>query len=79
MYFWYNLQFFNLTLKKSEAKIEKIYFPTRNLCIFVKNTSKYCSRILVVHARAIVFSEVHPACHNIVNGIKPGSNSKKTD
>ena len=25
------------------------------------------------------FSEVHPAWHNIVNGIKPGSNSKKTD
>ena len=27
----------------------------------------------------MVFSKVHPACHNIVNGIKPGSNSKKTD
>ena len=25
------------------------------------------------------FSEVHPACHSIVKGIKPGSNSKKTD
>ena len=25
------------------------------------------------------FSKVHPACHSIVNGIKPGSNSKKTD
>ena len=23
--------------------------------------------------------KVHPACHNILNGIKPGSNSKKTD
>ena len=27
----------------------------------------------------LVFSKVHPACHNIENGIKPGSNSKKTD
>ena len=27
----------------------------------------------------IVFSKVHPACHSIVKGIKPGSNSKKTD
>ena len=27
----------------------------------------------------LFFSKVHPACHNIVNGIKPGSYSKKTD
>ena len=27
----------------------------------------------------MVFSKVHSARHNIVNGIKPGSNSKKTD
>ena len=27
----------------------------------------------------MVFSKVHPVCHNIVNGIKHGSNSKKTD
>ena len=27
----------------------------------------------------MVFSKVHPACHSIVNGIRPGSNSKKTD
>ena len=27
----------------------------------------------------MVFSRVHPACYNIVNGIKPGSYSKKTD
>ena len=27
----------------------------------------------------IVFSKVHPACDSIVNGIKPGSNSTKTD
>ena len=27
----------------------------------------------------MVFSNDQPACHSIVNGIKPGSNSKKTD
>ena len=27
----------------------------------------------------MVFSKIHPACFNIANGIKPGSNSKKTD
>ena len=27
----------------------------------------------------MVFSKVHPACHNIVNGIKPGRNAIKTD
>ena len=27
----------------------------------------------------MVFFKVHPASHSIVNGIKPGSNSKKID
>ena len=27
----------------------------------------------------MVFFKVHPACHRIVNGIKPGSSYKKTD
>ena len=27
----------------------------------------------------MLFSKDHPACHNIANDIKPGSNSKKTD
>ena len=27
----------------------------------------------------MVFSKVHLTCHSIVNGIKPRSNSKKTD
>ena len=55
MYFWYYLQFFNLTLKNSSAKIENIYFSARNLYILGENTSKYCSRIVVVHVHAIVF------------------------
>ena len=80
MYFWYYLQFFYLTLKNPQAKIENIYFSTRNLYFLGKNTSKYCSRLIVVHVHAIVFfSKVHRACQNIVNGIKPGRNSKKTD
>ena len=28
---------------------------------------------------AVFFSKVHPVCHNIANGFKPGSDSKKTD
>ena len=45
-----------------------------------ENTSKYCSWIIVVHAHATrFFSKVHPACHNISNVIKPGSDSKQTD
>ena len=79
MYFWYYLQFFNLTLKNSLAKIENMYFSNRNLYIFGENTPKYCRRIIVVQDMQLVFSQVHPASHNIANGIKPGSHSKKTD
>ena len=80
MYFWYYLQFFILTLKSSQAKIVNLYFSTRNLYILGENTSKYCSRIIIVHVHATVFfSKVHPACRNIANSIKPGSDSKKTD
>ena len=45
--------------------------------ILGENSSNYCSRILVVHIHAIVFSTVQPACHNIANSIKPGSDSKR--
>ena len=79
MYFWYYLQFFILNLKSSQAKIVNIYFSTRNLYILGKNASKYCSRIIVVYVHVTGFSKVHPACHNIVNGIKPRSDSRKTD
>ena len=45
-----------------------------------ENTSLYCSWIIVVHVHATVFflKFTQRACHNIANGIKPGSNSKKT-
>ena len=29
--------------------------------------------------QSVFFSKVRPVCHNIANGIKPGSDSKKTD
>ena len=81
MYFWYYLQFCILTLKISQAKIVNIYFSTRNLYISGENTSKYRNPIIVVyvHATVVFFSKGHTACHNIVNGIKPGSDSRKTD
>ena len=47
-----------------------------------QNTSKYRGQITegYVHVQLFfVFSKVHPACQNIVNGIKPGSDSKTTD
>ena len=56
-----------------------MYLSTRNLYIFGENTSKYCSQIIEFMFMQLFFSKVHPACHNIVNGFKPGSNSKKTD
>ena len=70
---------FILTLKIPQAKIVNIYFSTRYLYILGENTSKYCSWIIVNHVHATVFfSKVPQACHNIVNGIKPGSDSRKT-
>ena len=46
--------------------------------ILGENTSKYCSRIIVVHVHAIVFfSKVPPTCRDLVNGIKPGSKVSK--
>ena len=80
MYFWH-LQFFILILKSSQAKIVNMYFFTTNLYILGKNTSKYCSQIIVVHVHATVFflKFTQRACYNIANGIKPGSDSRKTD
>ena len=57
----------------------KIVNNTRNTLYLGQNTSKYCSQIIVVYVHAHVFSRIHPACHNIVNSIKPGSDSRKTD
>ena len=71
MYLWYYLQFFILTLKSSLAKIVNIYVSTRNLYILGKNTSIYCSRIIVVHVHTTVFSKVSKGAkiRNIYNEI----------
>ena len=69
-----------MTLKSSYAKIVNIYFSYQKFVHFGRNTSKYCSKIIVVHVHAtVLISIVHPACSNITNGIKPLSDSKKTD
>ena len=80
-YFWYYLHFFfHFDIEKFISKIVNIYFSIRNLHIVGENTSKYCSLVIVVHVHAAVFfSKVHPVCHNIANGIKPESESKKID
>ena len=65
-------ELFKIKLKNCKLYQKYIYIGS--------NTSKYHSQIIVVHVHATVFfSKVHPACHNIVNGIKPGSDSKNTD
>ena len=61
-------------MKNSQAKIVKIYFSPRNLYIWTKILLN-----IEVNVHANFFSEVHPACHNIANSIKPGSYSKTTD
>ena len=46
---------FQFDLEKFISKIVNIYFSTRNLYILDENTSKYRSRIFVVHVHANVF------------------------
>ena len=54
---------------KFEVKIEKIYYLPET-CTFRGNTFTLYSRNIVAHFHVILFL---PACHNIANGIKPGS------
>ena len=71
---------FHFDLEKLISKNCKYTVSTGNLYILGENTSKYRSQIIVVHVHTtVVFSKVHPACYNIANGIKPGSDSKNTD
>ena len=70
---------FHFDLEKIISTNCKYIFFYQKFVHFGNNTSKYCSLIIVVHIHATVFSKVNPACHNIANGINPGSNSKKTD
>ena len=70
---------FQFDLEKFTSKNCKYIFFYQEFVHFGENTSKYCSQIIVVHVHATVFPKVHPVCHNIANGIKPGRDSKKTD
>ena len=79
MYFWYYLHFFYFDLEKFSSKNCKYIIFLPEMCTFGRNISKDCSRMIVVHVVATVFSKVYTECHNIANGIKPGSYSKKTD
>ena len=69
---------FHLDLEKFLSKNCKYIFFYQKFVHLGENTSKYCRQIIVVHVHATVsFSKVHQACHNIANGIKQGSDSKK--
>ena len=70
---------FQFDIEKFISKNCKYIFFYQKSVHLGENTSLYCSRIIVVHVHAGVFSKVHPACHNIAKGIKPGSNPKKTN
>ena len=39
----------------------------------------YYSSITVVLVNVNISCKIHPVCHNIANGIDPGSDSKTTD
>ena len=65
-------------MKNSQAKNGKIYFLSE-IVHSGQNTVVICSRIIVIYVHAFFYSKVHPVCHNIANGIKPGRNSKTTD
>ena len=71
----YILTFFVYEMFKVKMKNCKLY--QKYIYIGSKN-SKYRGQIIVVHVHAnVFFSKVNPACHNIVNGIKQGSDSEK--
>ena len=67
---------FHFHLVKFISKHCKYIFFYQNFVHLGETTSKYYIRIIVGHVHVTVFSKVHPACHNIANGIKPGSDSK---
>ena len=76
MYFWYYFQFFILTLKSSSAKIINVYIFLTEICTFLNTV---VGQLYFMFMQLFFFSKVHPVCHDIANGIKPGSDSKKND
>ena len=65
-------EFFKVILKKCKLYQKYIIFGSKYFLILPSDNRGSCSC-------KCFFPNVHPACHSIVNGIKPGSNSKKTD
>ena len=68
---------FHFDLEKLISENCKYIFFCPKIVHFGENASKYCSRIIVVYVHPMVFSKLHPACHNIANGIKPRSDPKR--
>ena len=70
--------FFHFDLEKFISKNCKYVFLP-NICTFwAKLLLKIVILIIVVYVHeTVLFSKVHPVCHNIANGIKPGSDSKR--
>ena len=52
---------FHFDLEKFISKNCKYIFFYQKFVLLCENTSKYCSRIIVVHAHATGFSKVHTA------------------
>ena len=67
---------YNFDLEKFKSKKCKYTFLYQKFVHLDENTFKYCSRICVLHVYATGFPTVHPACHNIANGIKSEIDSK---
>ena len=70
----------NFDLEKFTSKNCKYIFFLPEICTFrAKILLNIVVGSLYFMFMQMFFSKVHPACHNIVNGIKPGSDSRKTD
>ena len=50
-----------------------------NYCMDSNILFIHCSQKTVVQVQVNILSKIHQACHNDVNGFKPGSNWKMTE
>ena len=64
---------FHFDLEKLISKNCNYIFSTRNLYIWAKILLNIVVGLLKFMFMQMFFSNVHPACHNIANSIKPGS------
>ena len=69
-----------MQVKAFERYIPLIYIFLPEICTFwAKIFLNIVVESLLFMFMHLFFSKVHSACHNIVNGIKPGSDSRKTE